>query len=314
MQLARQAKAADGTELIQKISQALCTFQGCNQMRSPGGSSRIGADLVKIHDLENLVVVSDLHGDSNSLFQILSEINYKRFLAKKLNKLVFLGDYIDRGGDSLSIIYAICHLKTNYPDSVILMRGNHEAPAEFPFSPHDYPYRLRERFGERWREIYRQTLSLFRMLPILTIVRQKLLLVHGGLPTQKTSAGMLADAFASDNENLLKSNSMLEELLWNDPRDLPEDKPYERSRRGLGRYFGRSVTHTWLQKTGTKVIIRGHEPCRGFKLDHDNKIMTLFSCRGIYPNSAAAYLVLDRTDIDTAEDAADLLAHIKLLM
>src|SRR3954466_1751017 len=128
MQLAHHAKAADSTEFIQEIRQALGTFQGYNQMKSQA-RTRIGAELVKIYDLENLVVVSDLHGDSNSLFQILSEINYEHFLSKTLNKIVFLGDYIDRGGDSLSIIYAICHLKTTYPDSVILMRGNHEAPA-----------------------------------------------------------------------------------------------------------------------------------------------------------------------------------------
>lgn len=312
MQLAQQAKAADSTEFIQEIRQALGTFQGYSQMKSQG-RTRIGAELVKIYDLENLVVVSDLHGDSNSLFQILSEINYEHFLSKTLNKIVFLGDYIDRGGDSLSIIYAICHLKTTYPDSVILMRGNHEAPAEFPFSPHDYPNRLRDRFGERWREIYRETLSLFRMLTIVTIVRQKLLLVHAGLPTQKTQDAKLAESYTSDTESQLKSKSMLEELLWNDPRDLPEDKPYERSRRGLGRYFGRSVTNEWLQKTGTKVIIRGHEPCRGFKLDHDNKIMTLFSCRDIYPDSAAAYLSLDQGMIDAVEDAMDLSVHVKFL-
>lgn len=312
MQLAQQAKAADSTEFIQEIRQALGTFQGYSQMKSQG-RTRIGAELVKIYDLENLVVVSDLHGDSNSLFQILSEINYEHFLSKTLNKIVFLGDYIDRGGDSLSIIYAICHLKTTYPDSVILMRGNHEAPAEFPFSPHDYPNRLRDRFGERWREIYRETLSLFRMLTIVTIVRQKLLLVHAGLPTLKTQDAKMAESYTSDTESQLKSKSMLEELLWNDPRDLPEDKPYERSRRGLGRYFGRSVTNEWLQKTGTKVIIRGHEPCRGFKLDHDNKIMTLFSCRDIYPDSAAAYLSLDQGMIDAVEDAMDLSVHVKFL-
>ncbi|MFL6496241.1 MAG: metallophosphoesterase family protein [Nitrososphaera sp.] len=312
MQLAQHAKAADSTEFIQEIRQALGTFQGYSQMKSQD-RTRIGAELVKIYDLENLVVVSDLHGDSDSLFQILSEINYEHFLSKTLNKIVFLGDYIDRGGDSLSIIYAICHLKTTYPDSVILMRGNHEAPAEFPFSPHDYPNRLRDRFGERWREIYRETLSLFRMLTIVTIVRQKLLLVHAGLPTQKTQDAKLAESYTSDTESQLKSKSMLEELLWNDPRDLPEDKPYERSRRGLGRYFGRSVTNEWLQKTGTKVIIRGHEPCRGFKLDHDNKIMTLFSCRDIYPDSAAAYLSLDQGMIDAVEDAMDLSVHVKFL-
>lgn len=311
MQLAESAKTADASELIHRIRQAEYKLLAGRRKKSIAGG-RIYGGLLEVYDLENLVIISDLHGDSKSLFRILSEINYTQFLSKELNKLVFLGDYIDRGSDSLGIIYSVCFLKSTYPNSVIVMRGNHEAPAEFPFSPHDFPYEIEERFGNRWKEIYREILSMFRLMTLATVVRHKLLLVHGGLPTKGAIAENFRESIAFAHESQVR-NSVLEEVLWNDPRQIDENKGQERSRRGLGRYFGPSVTRTWLQATGTKAVIRGHEPCHGFKLDHDNMIMTLFSCSDIYPNSTAAYLKLNAAELDIIKDAKELSVHVKFL-
>jgi protein phosphatase len=312
LQLAESAKNADASEFMYRVRQAKYILQAGRRNKSIAGG-RVCGGLLEVYDLENLVIISDLHGDSNSLFRILSEINYKQFLSKGLNKLVFLGDYIDRGSDSLSIIYSVCYLKSTYPDSVILMKGNHEAPAEFPFSPHDFPYEVEDRFGNRWREIYKDILSMFRMLTLATVVKHKLLLVHGGLPTQEAAAENFRESIAFAHERQVR-NSVLEEILWNDPRQIDENKGQERSRRGLGRYFGPNVTRTWLQATGTKAVIRGHEPCQGFRLDHDNKIMTLFSCTGLYPNSAAAYLMINASKLDIIQDAKDLSVYVKFLV
>ncbi|MDF2727349.1 MAG: putative serine/threonine-protein phosphatase [Nitrososphaera sp.] len=312
MQLAESAKNADASEFMYRVRQAKYILQAGRRNKSIAGG-RVCGGLLEVYDLENLVIISDLHGDSNSLFRILSEINYKQFLSKELNKLVFLGDYIDRGSDSLSIIYSVCYLKSTYPDSVILMKGNHEAPAEFPFSPHDFPYEVEDRFGNRWREIYKDILSMFTMLTLATVVKHKLLLVHGGLPTQEAAAENFRESIAFAHERQVR-NSVLEEILWNDPRQIDENKGQERSRRGLGRYFGPNVTRTWLQATGTKAVIRGHEPCQGFRLDHDNMIMTLFSCTGLYPNSAAAYLMINASKLDIIQDAKDLSVYVKFLV
>jgi predicted phosphodiesterase len=312
LQLAESAKNADASEFIRRVRQAKYILQAGRRNKSIAGG-RVCGGLLEVYDLENLVIISDLHGDSNSLFRILSEINYKQFLSKELNKLVFLGDYIDRGSDSLSIIYSVCYLKSTYPDSVILMKGNHEAPTEFPFSPHDFPYEVEDRFGNRWREIYKDILSMFRMLTLATVVKHKLLLVHGGLPTQEAAAENFRESIAFAHERQVR-NSVLEEILWNDPRQIDENKGQERSRRGLGKYFGSNVTRTWLQATGTKAVIRGHEPCQGFRLDHDNMIMTLFSCTGLYPNSAAAYLMINASKLDIIQDAKDLSVYVKFLV
>lgn len=268
----------------------------------------VSGGLVEIHELDNLVIVSDLHGDLKSLNHILQAIRPERFLANPGNKIIFLGDYVDRGSDSLGVLYSVCQLKNIHPNSVVLMRGNHEAPAEFPFSSHDLPYRIVERFGEsEGKKIYDSLLIMFRQLTVATIVTNRLLLVHGGLPTEDRVILNHRNALATAQER----NRVLEELLWNDPRQLNDSPYWTVSQRGLGRYFGEPITRKWLQASGVRTLIRGHEPCQGFRIDHDGKVMTLFSSREAYPAFKAAYLVVTREKLDTAQSANDLLTCIK---
>jgi hypothetical protein len=42
--------------------------------------------------------------------------------------------------------------------------------------------------------------------------------------------------------------------------------------------------------------------------------MTLFSCTGLYANSAAAYLMINATKLDTIQDARDLSVYVKFLV
>ncbi|HEX7033150.1 MAG TPA: metallophosphoesterase family protein [Nitrososphaera sp.] len=308
MQLEHDSAAADASGIISKMDQAMAVLQSERQNGKIDGG-RISGGLVHIAELQNLVVISDLHGDSKSLYRVLSEVKYEKFLSNPMNKMVFLGDYVDRGSDSVGVIYSICHLKCEYPDSVVLMRGNHEAPAEFPFGSHDLPYRVEERFGSSGKKVYRKMLSTFSQLSLATIIEQKLLLVHGGLPTEE-STSLQSLAFA--NENRLKSRT-LEELLWNDPRTIDSEPGWEPSRRGFGRHFGSSISRRWLDLSNTKAIVRGHEPCQGFKLDHDDAVMTLFSCTEAYPKFKAAYLLLSSDHLATVRNAMDLTHYVRFL-
>jgi protein phosphatase len=301
-----EQSAAEASDFLDKIEGAIGVLQEERKKEVLAGG-RLNGGLAEIRDLENLAIVSDLHGDSKSLFQILSEINYERFLSNPMNKLIFLGDYVDRGSDSIGVMYSVCHLKSTYPDSVLLMRGNHEAPAEFPFPSHDFPYMIEERFGDGGKQIYQRLLSMFKLLTLVAVVKDKLLLVHGGLPTEDVDIESIAKA----QENLARSR-VLEELLWNDPRQVGETG-WEKSRRGIGRHFGSTVSQRWLQATNTKAVVRGHEPCYGFRLDHDDAAMTLFSCREAYPKFKAAYLMLGSDQLACVSNARDLSRYVRFL-
>ena len=271
---------------------------------------KVSGGLVEITDLQNLAVISDLHGDSVSFFKILDEINYEQFLVNPMNKLVFLGDYVDRGSDSIGVMYSVCYLKHTYPDSVVLMRGNHESPSEFPFSSHDLPYKIEGRFGSGSKKVYSKLLSMFKLLALATMVQQKLLLVHGGLPTEDVVIENYRESISTAQENHIQSR-VLEELLWNDPRNVDGAPGWEPSRRGIGRHFGSSISRKWLKASGTKAIVRGHEPCQGFRMDHDGMVLTLFSCKEAYPSFKAAYLMLNANQLGNIGNAKDLSQYVR---
>ncbi|MGI0018560.1 MAG: metallophosphoesterase family protein [Nitrosotalea sp.] len=255
---------------------------------------------------ENLVIIGDIHGDLESFYKILDKIDFEIFLANKNNKIIFLGDYIDRGSNSIAVLYTICMLKQTYPDSIILMRGNHEAAEEFPFQSHDLPQKIKEYF--RTDKMYSLVSSFFRLLTVMVLIEDRLLLVHGGLPAHVNEPVKEMCFPTSKNNTLL----LLEDMLWNDPRML-EDKKWETSRRPYGKHFGSTITQKWLEITHTKVLVRGHEPCKGYRIDHDGMILTLFSCKESYPKFEAGYLQMKNNETLSVHDANDLACHIKIV-
>jgi protein phosphatase len=189
------------------------------------------------------------------------------------------------------------------------MRGNHEAPSEFPFSSHDLPYVMKGRFGPDAKAAYGKVLSFFRMLTLTVVVKDSLLLVHGGLPTDPGVAENYRGLVATAQENHVR-NRVMEELLWNDPRPIEGGPGWEESRRGIGRHFGMAVTERWLAATGARIVVRGHEPCRGYKIDHGGKVMTIFTSKEAYPGYAAACILVGRAQLASVDSAGDLVQHV----
>lgn len=297
---------ASADEFLQELEKATAALQGEWAQGRQAGSAVRGS-LVEISDIGRLVIVGDLHGDARALSAILDGID-REFLQCPLNKLVFLGDYVDRGSDSVDVLQTVCRLKRAYPDSVVPMRGNHEAPSEFPFASHDLPFQIKERFGKDAKVLYGKTLSLFRLMPLAVTVKGALFLVHGGLPTETCRLEHIEAA----SESHIQSRVM-EEILWNDPRQIDAKPWWEPSPRGIGRYFGSEITKRWLAATGAKVVVRGHEPCQGYSIDHGGRVITIFTTKEAYPSFGAAYIAVDRAGLESIKNAYDLVPYVKRL-
>ena len=270
--------------------------------------------LVKLEIPERLVVIGDIHGDYGALNSILSKIDYERYLSDEHNKLVFLGDYIDRGRRSPEVLYTVCFLQARFPQSVILMRGNHEAPDEFPFPSHDFPYRIMDLFGQdqSMALYYHKILPFFHALYLSVVIKNCFVIVHGGLPAHLPHNGPEAIKTLSNAQAEHMTSETMEEILWNDPRDsIMDNGEFERSRRGIGKHFGRSVSNTWLKRLDAKVILRGHEPCEGYKIDHQGLVFTIFTCKESYPMSKAAYLDIVFDEMIHLKNGYDLRPHMK---
>jgi len=181
---------------------------------------------------------------------------------------------------------------------------------EFPFSSHDLPLKIIEYFGSDYEETIRSKIStLFQSLYLVTIIQNKLLLMHGGLPTEVEYDDFKKSIETTRLDNTYKK--ILEELLWNDPRPIQNGENWEKSRRMYGRHFGVNITKKWLTMSRTNIIVRGHEPCHGFKIDHDDKVLTLFSCKESYPNFEAGYLLITKNQLQSIHNASDIVKYVR---
>lgn len=296
---ANKVQSEDFIKLVEETAQLIDKEQG------KIGNLDIVGRLVKVKPLGEALIASDLHGDLESLLQILRQSNFLQKANQDSNNiLVFLGDYGDRGLHSPEVYYVVLRLKLLFPKQIILMRGNHEGPDDLLASPHDLPVQFEARFGQKWRSAYSKIRELFAHLYNAVIVEDRYLMIHGGLSTMMRSMEDLAYAHIRHPKQRL-----FEEMLWSDPTEMIKGSC--ESPRGAGKLFGEHVTNEVLRRFNVKMLIRGHEPCtQGFKIDHRGKILTLFSRRGPpYFNNQGAYLTVELSEIFL--NAEQLAPHIR---
>jgi len=75
---------------------------------------------------ECIYVVPDIHGQYHQLELILSRILPLRKTDGVRDKIVFLGDYVDRRVDSHRVLDRLIELKEIWGDQVVCLKGNHE--------------------------------------------------------------------------------------------------------------------------------------------------------------------------------------------
>ncbi len=99
--------------------------------------SKASADPGKNHADETLIapeqvllVVGDIHGCHSLLGQKLNDVDaYVKANAQHIGdfpRLVFVGDYVDRGEQSAQVLQWVFELQQVLPDQVICLMGNHE--------------------------------------------------------------------------------------------------------------------------------------------------------------------------------------------
>jgi hypothetical protein len=235
-----------------------------------------------------LIVLGDLHGCYSCLKAALLQSNFiERAWAHQWDpktypevKLVFLGDYIDRGRFSFDgVLRAALHLFVAMPDNVVLLRGNHEwlrwwdgkiasgvYPAEGIASIAPYvPVEMLE--GYR---------LLFEHMPT-TFLCDRTLYVHAGIPRDDTMAERYQD-LSSLNDAELRF-----QMMWSDP--VQEDHvPVELQRQNPRFAFGRQQFQAFMKRIGMRTLVRGHEQIeRGFEPFFDlgeHLLLDLFSAGG----------------------------------
>lgn len=218
--------------------------------------SGLGAEgrLISLPADKPIVFVGDTHGDREA-----TELVLERFSPGE-HILVFLGDYVDRGPDSLGNLTLLLETKLAHPERVHLLMGNHEGWAAAPFTPADFwrglPSEEAEALG-----------ALLLRLPLVAHHPAGVLALHGALP----DVGSLADL-----ARVGPGSPAWRAITWGDWLDGPG---YAFGSGSLGRpAFGRDHFLRVAGRLGIHVLVRSHQPGAPLLL-YDDRLLTLFTSR-----------------------------------
>jgi predicted phosphodiesterase len=204
---------------------------------------------------EKIMFVGDIHGD-------LSTVRYIEENLGKYDKIICLGDYIDRGALDIEVSEEIARLKLDN-DNLILLPGNHDACKEV--YPKDWRDKLLRRFFSKGWDINDAYLKAFLAAPIAyRNTRYRVLALHGFIPVMKNNNYDIK-TWNKANENL---GSTEYQILWNDP-ELTGDCPGN-NERGDGIFVvSNKDTLAFMKRNRLKIIVRSHKPeiNRIFKLE-----------------------------------------------
>ncbi|WWC85379.1 uncharacterized protein L201_000242 [Kwoniella dendrophila CBS 6074] len=208
-------------------------------------------------------IVGDVHGQYADLIRMFEMCGFP----PSANYL-FLGDYVDRGKQSLETILLLLCYKIKYPENFFLLRGNHEC-ANVTRVYGFYDECKRRTNIKTWKTF----IDVFNALPIASIVASKIFCVHGGLSPSLKS---MDDIRRIQRPTDVPDYGLLNDLVWSDPSDTALD--WEDNERGVSFCYGKSVINAFLATHDMDLICRAHMVVEdGYEFYNDRTLVTVFS-------------------------------------
>lgn len=236
-----------------------------------------------------ITVCGDVHGqyyDLMKLFEVGGNPDETRYL--------FLGDYVDRGYFSIECVLYLWSLKIWYPDSLWLLRGNHECRHLTDYFT--FKLECKHKYSER---VYEACMDSFCALPLAAIMNKQFLCIHGGLSPELHS---LDDLRSLDRFREPPTHGLMCDILWADPleefgQEKTSDFFIHNHVRGCSYFFSYPAACAFLEKNNLLSIIRAHEAQdAGYRMYRKTRttgfpsVMTIFSAPNyldVYNNKAA---------------------------
>ncbi|CAD6568662.1 MAG: 3',5'-cyclic-nucleotide phosphodiesterase (PDEase) (3':5'-CNP) [Tremellales sp. Tagirdzhanova-0007] len=222
-----------------------------------------------------ITVCGDIHGqyyDLMKLFEVGGNPADTRYL--------FLGDYVDRGYFSIECVLYLWSLKMWYPDTLFLLRGNHECRHLTDYFT--FKLECKHKYSET---IYNACMESFCNLPLAAIMNKQFLCIHGGLSPELHT---LDD---------LRSINRFHPLEDFGTEKNPADTFLHNHVRGCSFFFTYNAACQFLERNNLLSIIRAHEAQdAGYRMYRKTKttgfpsVMTIFSAPNyldVYANKAA---------------------------
>jgi protein phosphatase len=232
--------------------------------------------LIEIKNARKVIFVGDTHGDLEASQKVI-----KDFL-KEGNKIVFLGDYVDRGPFSKENLDFLLEEKEKHPEQIFLLQGNHEGHRILKFSPAEFWEGLSQ-------DEYQKYSQIVEKFPLAVVIKN-IIALHGALPKIEKLEDF--EKIKIGDENWLR-------ICWgdflNEPGEELEIDPF------TGRpQFGRDYFFKIMEKINKRVLIRSHDPSAP-QLMYDDRCLTIFTSSAYSKERIIAIADLSK-EIKTAKD------------
>lgn len=227
------------------------------------------SNLIRVPKRAKTMVVGDLHGDIETLEKIIT-----LFLDENYKRLIFLGDYVDRGHNQVEVVNVLFYYKRIYPEKIILLRGNHEDP--IINRQYGFYDEIALKFRDTHRTIFQRYNKVFSKLPIAAMTWNNIFCVHGGVPEGLDIIEEINDLPINQEEI---NCPITKQLIWNDPKE--KDWEFRKSVRGPDvRKFGKDAFLEFIERNHIKYVIRSHERVKsGVKTFFDDKLISIFTTK-----------------------------------
>lgn len=231
------------------------------------------ASLVEIKPKVN--ICGDIHGQFDDLKDIFTKLGEP----SATNKYLFLGDYVDRGKQSMEVMLLLLCYKLMDANSIILLRGNHESE-EITKIYGFYDECKRRYTGRKALKLWKTFVDTFNCLPLaasIGINQPLMLCMHGGLSPSMTD---YSDINKIRRPCEIPDSGLLCDLMWSDPNTEGSigERGWLESDRGVSHIFCADVLRDFLKKNNLELICRAHQVVEdGYEFWANRKLVTIFS-------------------------------------
>ena len=208
-------------------------------------------------------VCGDIHGQYEDLIRLFEAGGYPTDV-----NYLFLGDYVDRGEQSIETICLLFCFKIKFSNTFFLLRGNHEcASLNIEYGFYD---ECKRRYNVK---LWKKFVDVFNCMPYSAIVEDKIIFMHGGLSPFLNNLGQLNEIVRPTD---VPNEGLLCDLVWSDPES--NSKGWEKNDRGVSYTFNEKIVDTFLIKHNLEVLVRAHQVVeKGYEFFNGRKCVTIFS-------------------------------------
>ena len=227
-------------------------------------------------------ICGDIHGQFYDLLQLFELGGYPQD-----KNYLFLGDYVDRGRQSIETMCLLLAYKIKYPENFFLLRGNHEC------SSVNRIYGFYDECKRRYSiKLWKNFCDCFNCLPIAAIIDDTIFCCHGGLSPELVFVNEIKEIIRPTD---VPEQGMLCDILWSDPNKDIIDDYFGENERGISVTFSKKYLQKFLSDNNLELLCRAHQVVEeGYEFFANKKCVTVFSAPnycGIFDNSGAMMVV-----------------------